>query len=47
MIFYYYKMAENGDENTPLLENDTPGEPPPNYNDGNNILWILNIILYP
>jgi hypothetical protein len=25
MIFYYYKMAENGDENTPLLENDTPG----------------------
>ena len=26
-------MAENGNENTPLLENDTPGEPPPNYND--------------
>ncbi|CAC5396449.1 TMEM55 [Mytilus coruscus] len=26
-------MAEIGDENTPLLKNDTPGEPPPNYND--------------
>lgn len=33
--FTINKMAEVGDENTPLLKNDTPGEPPPNYNDGN------------
>ena len=33
-------MAEAGDENTPLLKNEIPAEPPPNYNDGNVNIFL-------